>query len=234
MIAVLYRINSQSRAIEDALMREGVAYRIVGGVRFYERKEIKDTLAYLKLVINPFDDVSLRRVINVPSRGIGKGVMDGLETLGPPAELPPLLAAGLEPVVTSDALWVRIERAITEKALAPRALASLTAFRDLIVSLTEMARTDPVSDAVGGARPERLPARPPRRAERGSRGAHPELWSSSRRRANTRRGTRSRRSAVSSISCRCSRRPTRKTGRATRVWLMTLHAVKGLEFRWSS
>ncbi len=114
VVAVLYRINSQSRAIEDALMREGVAYRIVGGVRFYERKEIKDTLAYLKLVINPFDDVSLRRVINVPSRGIGKGVMDGLETLGPPADLPPLLAAGLEPVVTSDALWVRIERAITE------------------------------------------------------------------------------------------------------------------------
>src|SRR4029079_15281988 len=73
----------------------------------------------------------------------------GLETLGPPAELPPLLAAGLEPVVTSDALWGRIERAITERALAPRALASLTAFRDLIVSLTETARTDPVSDAVG-------------------------------------------------------------------------------------
>src|SRR6187401_1209612 len=95
VIAVLYRINSQSRAIEDALMREGVAYRIVGGVRFYERKEIKDTLAYLKLVINPFDDVSLRRVINVPARGIGKGVMDGLETMGPPADVPPLLAVGL-------------------------------------------------------------------------------------------------------------------------------------------
>ena len=218
VVAVLYRINSQSRAIEDALMREGVAYRIVGGVRFYERKEIKDTLAYLKLVINPFDDVSLRRVINVPARGIGKGVMDGLETLGPPAELPPLLAAGLEPVVTSNALWVRIERAITEKALAPRALASLTVFRDLIVSLTEMARTDPVSTpsarcstrAATCATSARSGARKPRRASR--------TWrSSSRRRANTRRGIRSRRSAASSISCRCSRRPTRKTARATRA-----------------
>ena len=52
-------------------MREGVAYKIVGSVRFYERKEIKDALAYLKLIVNPFDDVSLRRVINVPTRGIG-------------------------------------------------------------------------------------------------------------------------------------------------------------------
>jgi DNA helicase II / ATP-dependent DNA helicase PcrA len=77
-MAVLYRTNAQSRAIEDALMREGMPYKIIGGVRFYERKEIKDALAYLKLIINPHDDVSLRRVINVPARGIGKGVMDSL------------------------------------------------------------------------------------------------------------------------------------------------------------
>src|SRR5262249_44699493 len=74
-VAVLYRTNAQSRAIEDALMREHVPYKIVGGVRFYERKEIKDALAYMRLVINPHDDVSLRRVINVPARGIGKAVM---------------------------------------------------------------------------------------------------------------------------------------------------------------
>ena len=77
---MLYRTNAQSRTIEDALMREGLAYKIVGGVRFYERKEIKDALAYMRLVINPHDDVSLRRVINVPARGIGKGVMDALES----------------------------------------------------------------------------------------------------------------------------------------------------------
>ena len=82
---MLYRTNAQSRAIEDALMREGVAYKIVGGVRFYERKEIKDALAYMRLVINPHDDVSLRRVINVPARGIGKGVMDALEKPSQPA-----------------------------------------------------------------------------------------------------------------------------------------------------
>src|SRR5919204_1691209 len=78
-VAVLYRTNAQSRTIEDALMREGVSYKIVGGVRFYERKEIKDALAYMRLIINPHDDVSLRRVINVPARGIGKGVMETVE-----------------------------------------------------------------------------------------------------------------------------------------------------------
>ena len=78
-VAVLYRTNAQSRTIEDALMREGTAYKVVGGVRFYERKEIKDALAYMRLVINPHDDVSVRRVINVPSRGIGKGVMESIE-----------------------------------------------------------------------------------------------------------------------------------------------------------
>ena len=93
-VAVLYRTNAQSRAIEDALMRAGIAYSVVGGVRFYERKEIKDALAYLKLMINPHDDVSLRRVINVPPRGIGKGVMDALERARSADEVPPLLAAG--------------------------------------------------------------------------------------------------------------------------------------------
>ena len=91
---MLYRTNAQSRAIEDALMREGIAYKIVGGVRFYERKEIKDALAYLRLIINPHDDVSLRRVINVPARGIGKGVMDALEKVDPrpPAPSAPAVA----------------------------------------------------------------------------------------------------------------------------------------------
>ena len=77
--AVLYRTNAQSRVLEDAMRRENLAYRIIGGVRFYERKEIKDALAYLKLLLNPHDDVSLRRIINVPARGIGKGVLDAVD-----------------------------------------------------------------------------------------------------------------------------------------------------------
>jgi DNA helicase-2/ATP-dependent DNA helicase PcrA len=148
VVAVLYRTNAQSRVLEDALRREGLAYRIVGSVRFYERKEIKDALAYLKLVINPHDDVSLRRVINVPARGIGKGVMEGLDAVEPPDDLPPLLA-GLEPVASARSLWSRVVRGVDERLLAPRAVAALAAFRDLIVHLTDVARRDPVSITLG-------------------------------------------------------------------------------------
>jgi DNA helicase-2/ATP-dependent DNA helicase PcrA len=231
-VAVLYRINSQSRAIEDALMREGVAYRIVGGVRFYERKEIKDTLAYLKLVINPYDDVSLRRVINVPSRGIGKGVMDGLEALGPPAELPPLLAAGLEPVATSGALWVRIERAIAEKALAPRALASITVFRDLIVSLTDMARTEPVSIAVGKVLDQSgylRDLREERSEEADARIQNLAELVSAAREYEARDPEPSLGGFVDQLSL-LSEVDEETGSRNARVWLMTLHAAKGLEF----
>jgi DNA helicase-2/ATP-dependent DNA helicase PcrA len=70
-VAVFYRTNAQSRAIEDALVRAGMPYRVVGGTRFYERKEIKDALAYLRVLANPADDVNLRRILNEPKRGIG-------------------------------------------------------------------------------------------------------------------------------------------------------------------
>ncbi|MDQ3520935.1 MAG: UvrD-helicase domain-containing protein [Gemmatimonadota bacterium] len=68
---VLYRTNAQSRALEEALLRDGLPYRVVGGTRFYERREVKDALAYLRLVANPSDDESFRRIVNVPKRGIG-------------------------------------------------------------------------------------------------------------------------------------------------------------------
>jgi ATP-dependent DNA helicase UvrD/PcrA len=71
-MVVLYRTNAQSRAVEDALRREAIPYQIVGGTRFYERREVRDLLAYLKCVANPADSVSLARVLNVPKRGIGK------------------------------------------------------------------------------------------------------------------------------------------------------------------
>lgn len=80
-IGVLYRTNAQSRAIEEAFLQEGVPYRIYGGLRFYERREIKDLLAYLRLVLNPNDDVSLRRIVNVPKRGIGDTSLARLDAL---------------------------------------------------------------------------------------------------------------------------------------------------------
>ncbi|MGN1361310.1 MAG: ATP-dependent helicase [Eggerthellaceae bacterium] len=75
-MAVFYRTNAQSRTLEDMMLRAGVPYRIVGGVRFFERAEIKDVMAYLTLVVNPADDVAAKRVINVPRRGIGKSTVE--------------------------------------------------------------------------------------------------------------------------------------------------------------
>ena len=77
--AVIYRTHTQARAIEDALIKYGYPYRIYGGLRFYERKEIKDTLAYLRLLINPADDISLTRIINEPKRSIGASTLKKLE-----------------------------------------------------------------------------------------------------------------------------------------------------------
>ena len=77
--AILYRTNAQSRALEDALNIEGLPYKVVGGLKFYERKEIKDILAYFKLMVNPFDDVSFRRVINEPKRSIGDKTIEKLQ-----------------------------------------------------------------------------------------------------------------------------------------------------------
>ena len=75
---VLYRMNSQSRAIEEILRREGIPYKIVGGLKFYERKEIKDIISYLRLIYNFSDNISLRRIINEPKRGIGKTSIDNI------------------------------------------------------------------------------------------------------------------------------------------------------------
>ena len=86
--AVLYRMNTQSRAIEDILRRENIPYKIIGGLKFYERKEIKDIIAYLRLIQNSSDNLSLRRIINEPKRGIGKTSLDKIEVLSNETEIP--------------------------------------------------------------------------------------------------------------------------------------------------
>jgi DNA helicase-2/ATP-dependent DNA helicase PcrA len=232
-VAVLYRTNAQSRTIEDALMREGVAYKIVGGVRFYERKEIKDALAYLRLVINPHDDVSLRRVINTPARGIGKGVMDALEKVAPASDAAlPLLAAGLQPSVSSNSLWARLIRGLEENAFASRAAASLAVFRDLVVSLTDMARRESVSVAIAkmldqsgylqdlhAERSEEAEGRVENLAELVSAAREYET----RELEPTLGGFVDRLSLLSDVD-------EEQGTRNARVWLMTLHSAKGLEF----
>ena len=79
--AILYRMNTQSRAIEDIFRRENIPYKIIGGLKFYERKEIKDIIAYLRLIQNTSDNLSLKRIINEPKRGIGKTSLDSIEEL---------------------------------------------------------------------------------------------------------------------------------------------------------
>lgn len=239
-VAVLYRTNSQSRAIEDALMREGLAYKIVGGVRFYERKEIKDALAYMKLVINPHDDVSLRRVINVPARGIGKGVMETLEAVAPGVALDatedfeglPLLAAGLQPTPAVNSLWSRLVRGLKDRAFAARGATSLATFRDLIVDLAAIARQDPVSTAIGKLldRTGYLHALREDRSEDGEARIEnlAELVSAARE-YESREPEPSLGGFVDRLSL-LSDVDEEQGQRDARIWLMTLHSAKGLEF----
>ena len=233
-LAVLYRTNAQSRTIEDALMREAIPYRIVGGVRFYERKEIKDALAYLKLIINSNDDVSLRRVINVPARGIGKGVMDALEGIAPEALVryqAPLLS-GVSDGPSTRSLWARLTYAVEARAVPPRAAASLSAFRDLITNLTAAAKVDSVSIAIGKMLDQSgylndLREENTEEAEERIRNLM-ELVSAareyeSREKEATLGGFVDRLSLLSEAD-------EESGSKDARVWLMTLHAAKGLEF----
>jgi len=118
--AVLYRTNAQSRALEDVLLRRGIPYRLVGGPRFYERKEIKDVLAYLRLIANPRDSVSFARIVNVPRRKIGDRTVQELERLARRHNTSPFEAV----------------RFLDEaESLGPAAVTALESFRTLIERL---------------------------------------------------------------------------------------------------
>jgi DNA helicase II / ATP-dependent DNA helicase PcrA len=235
MMAVLYRTNAQSRAVEDSLMRENVPYKIIGGVRFYERKEIKDSLAYLKLLMNPHDDVSLRRVINVPARGVGKGVMDSLHAIDPNAVLedaPPLLAAGLQEVSSARSLWAKLVFAVDEGKLASRAVASLRVFRDLIVGLADVARREPVSIAIGKMLDQTgylKDLRDENTEEANERIENLMELVSAAREYETRDPDASLGGFVDRLSL-LSEADEESGTREAKVWLMTMHAAKGLEF----
>jgi len=120
--AVLYRMNAQSRLLEEALLRRGLHYVVVGGVGFYARREVKDVLAYLRLVQNPDDPVALRRVLNVPPRGIGERSVEALEALA--------LARSTTP-------WGALAAAVDEALLPARVTAPLERFRTLVLELRE-------------------------------------------------------------------------------------------------
>ncbi|MED0659458.1 DNA helicase PcrA [Bacillus smithii] len=120
--AILYRTNAQSRVIEEVLMKSNIDYTIVGGIKFYDRKEIKDILAYLRLIANPDDDISLLRVINVPKRGIGSTSMDKIARYAQENDL---------------SLFQALEEA-DFIGLSPKITKAVLEFRDLIKGYTQM------------------------------------------------------------------------------------------------
>ena len=233
-LAVLYRTNAQSRAIEDTLTREGIAYRIFGGVRFYERKEIKDALSYLKLMLNPDDDVSLRRVINVPARGVGKSVMEALEQIDPaPVDEGPLFAGGEadgHPMPTS--LWARLVRATHEKLVPKRALSALGRFHELMTTLSTIAKTEAASVALAKMLDQAGYIQALRDAateEAENRLANLLELVSAARDYEMRDPDASLNGFVDRLSL-LSETDEEQGARDARVLLMTLHAAKGLEF----
>jgi DNA helicase-2/ATP-dependent DNA helicase PcrA len=129
-IAVCYRINAQSRVLEEALMRFGIPYQLVGGTRFYERREVKDALAYVRLARSAADRVALERVINVPARGIGDKTIEELRAWATSRGTP---------------LWSAVEAAGENPSLTPRARASLGAFADIVRGLQALAEVAPPS-----------------------------------------------------------------------------------------
>jgi len=116
-------MNAQSRLFEEALLRARLSYLVVGGVGFYERREVKDLLAYLRLVQNPRDDVAFRRVVNVPPRGIGAKTLEGIDQAAGPGE----------------GSWATMVRLLDEAALPGRALVPLGRFRETIEGLQAIA-----------------------------------------------------------------------------------------------
>lgn len=128
--AILYRTNAQSRIFEESFRRKGIPYKIVGGTRFYDRKEIKDILAYLKVIINPQDDVSIGRIINVPKRSIGDATVNKIRDFADSFEIN---------------LWDALSEVRSIPTLTPRNVSCIDPFVQMIENLMSLSETTPVS-----------------------------------------------------------------------------------------
>jgi len=137
--AVMYRVNAQSRALEETFLRYGVPYKLIGGTRFYQRREVKDIIAYLKLIHNPQDNVSLTRIINVPARGIGPRTLSQLQSWTKAHDTS--LFEALKQVSHPDSVG-------TKQALSPRIVQALAGFDALISELTAQSHELSLSDLV--------------------------------------------------------------------------------------
>jgi DNA helicase-2/ATP-dependent DNA helicase PcrA len=135
--AVMYRTNAQSRSLEEAFLRAGLPYRLVGAIRFYSRKEIKDVIAFLRVIHNPLDAVSLQRIINVPPRGIGQKTMESLEEASQAEGVP---------------LWDVVEAVASGRGeridLGTRAQRAVGAFHEMVASWMALSAEGPVLDLI--------------------------------------------------------------------------------------
>ncbi len=128
--AILYRTNAQSRIFEESFRRKGIPYKIVGGTRFYDRKEIKDILAYLKVIVNRQDDISIRRIINVPKRSIGDATVAKVQEFASSFEFD---------------LWDALSEVRSIPTLTPRNISTIEPFVALMENFMELSETVPVS-----------------------------------------------------------------------------------------
>jgi DNA helicase-2/ATP-dependent DNA helicase PcrA len=214
-VAVAYRTNAQSRLLEQSLSRRGVPHVVIGGLRFYERREVKDVLAFLRLVVNPHDDVALERVLNVPPRGIGKGAREQLRE------------RALEQGVS---LWRALNDGVSDGTFSARAERALDGFVELVEDLERHARERPVAEVL-----RLIVERTGYEQELEKEG--PELARERRQNldelvnAGAEHDERDQAAGPAGfLSELALSSETDELGQEGRVQLMTLHAAKGLEF----
>jgi DNA helicase-2/ATP-dependent DNA helicase PcrA len=216
-VAILYRSNAQSRVLEEALIQAGIPYRIYGGMRFFERAEIKDALAYLRLIANPHDDPAFERVFNVPTRGIGERSIEAIREYARDKQL---------------SLWTATSKVIAETLLPARASNALIQFVELI-NLLERETADASLDEITEHVLQRtglLAHYEQMKGEKGDAKAENlgELISAARE-------FRSEEEGISPLSAFLSHAAleageTQANPHEDCVQLMTLHSAKGLEF----
>jgi DNA helicase-2/ATP-dependent DNA helicase PcrA len=215
-MAVLYRTNAQSRALEESLVHKGIPYLVVGGLRFYDRREIKDVLAYLRLLVNPADSVSLLRVLNVPRRGIGKTTVERLSDAAAQLGLP---------------LWEVVSDAEAVRSLGGRSAKGLLQFAELINDLARRAQDSPPSELVQRVMEQsgyvaELIAEDTIEAEERRRNLQELVNAALQYQEENEEGSLEGFLASAALASDADSKDTA----ADRVTLMTLHASKGLEF----
>ncbi|MEB3316747.1 MAG: UvrD-helicase domain-containing protein [Cyanobacteriota bacterium] len=215
-MAVLYRTNAQSRALEESLVRWGLPYLVVGGLRFYDRREIKDIVAYLRLLVNPADSVSLLRVLNVPRRGIGKTTIERLSDAANQLGVP---------------LWEVVGDAEAVRSLAGRSAKGLLQFGELVRDLQRRLQEAPPAELVQRVMEQsgylaELIAEATDEAEDRRRNLNELVNAALQYQEENEEGSLEGFLATAALAGDADSKDTA----SERVVLMTLHASKGLEF----